>query len=431
MQGEVKRVAACRVCGADDWIEVISFGAMPPANGFLEPAGEDGLPAEPAHPTDVVLCRACRLMCLRHVVDPETLFRDYVYVSSDSEQMRRHMRRIVELGIHAGELADGDLVVELGSNVGTQLGFFQEAGLRVVGVDPAANLAARANARGIETHPAFFGPEPAARIAHDKGRARLVLGRQCFAHIDDVHNVLKGVGEVLAPEGALIIEVPYLVDLLDHNQFDTIYHEHLSYFSLTTLGRLFAAHGLRITDVERVAVHGGSIAVVATPESAARPPQPSVAALLDLEHGRGLHTERPYLEFADRVRALTRAIGETVRELAAGGATVAGYGAPSKGSALLLMCGLGPREVRFCGDTTPMKHGKLLPGTHIPVCSPEEAAAREPDYYLLLAWNYAEEIIRKERAFLERGGRFIVPIPEPVIVSADDADSFSLAGGPA
>lgn len=407
----------CRVCGLDDRLDVISFGSVPLANGFLDPSARHR--GEQTYPVDVVVCRECRLMSLRHVVDPEVLFRDYVYVSSSSETMARHMRRIVELCVRRAALTPDALVVELGSNIGSQLSLFRAAGMRVLGVDPARNLAEIAAGRRIETIPAFFGPAVAGPIARERGPAKLVLGRQCLAHIDDVHNVLDGVDAVLAPDGVLVIEVPYLVDLLEGNQFDTIYHEHLSYFSVGTLSRLFADHDMRLVDVERVAVHGGSIVVSAVRAASATAPRPSVAESLALEDRLALATERPYLEFAERTRRVTAAIGDLVRELAADGKRVAGYGAPSKGAALLQYCGLGAGEVEFCSDTTDLKHGKMLPGSRIPVWSPERARAFPPDYYLLLAWNYAEEITRNERRFLERGGRFIVPIPEPRVVSAE------------
>ncbi|WP_103536013.1 class I SAM-dependent methyltransferase [Streptomyces sp. SM11] len=419
MLEKCRRDDTCRVCGADDWIEVISFGSLPLANGFVDPADADE--AQDAFPLDVIVCRRCRLMTLRHVVDPETLFKHYVYVSSDSDQIREHMRHIVGLATRRAALVPDDLVVEMGSNIGTQLAMFEAAGMRVAGVDPAANLAEIANERGIATDPDFFGPGPASRITEGQGRAKAVIGRQCFAHIDDVHRILDGVDVVLDDDGVLIIEVPYLLNLLDENQFDTIYHEHLSYFSLHTLSHLFGAHGLRVIDVERVAVHGGSIAVVAARETAARTPQPSVAALLALEEARGLLTEAPYRAFAERVTRVTEAVRTLVHGLVADGKRVAGYGAPSKGTQLLMACELTAQDITVCGDTTSLKHGKLLPGTHIPVLPPEEVAATEPDYYLLLAWNYTEEVVRKEHRFLAAGGKFIVPVPEPRIISVQSA----------
>ncbi len=411
----VRLIDKCRVCGRQDWLDVISFGPVELANGFLDPAPD--YPAEPAYPLDLVACRGCWLMCLRHVVDPEELFGQYVYLSQDSELLRQHMRRIVDWSASQASLVPGDLVVELGSNIGSQLALFAERGLRVVGVDPARNLARVANDRGVETIADFFGPSVSGSIARDKGEAALVLGRQCFAHIDDVHNVLDGVDAVLAADGVLVIEVPYLVDLLEENQFDTVFHEHLSYYSLGTLGQLFQAHGLQVVDARRAAVHGGSIVVFAARTSAGRTPEPVVAELLAQEEQSGLYSERAYQDLALRTRQVIDQVRELIRDLVADGKRIAGYGAPSKGCTLLRLCGLGPAEIEFCSDTTLLKHGKVLPGTHIPVWSPAQAKVRPPDYYLLLAWNYAADIIRNEQAFLDGGGRFIVPIPEPRIVS--------------
>ncbi|HEU5332998.1 MAG TPA: class I SAM-dependent methyltransferase [Actinocrinis sp.] len=416
MRDIITRVERCRVCGRDDWFDVVSLGTQPLANGLLDPAPQYG--PEPAYPVDVIVCRGCWLMSLRHVVDPEVLFGHYVYVSSDSDQISRHMRQVADWCVARAGLVPGDLVVEMGSNIGTQLGVFRERGMRVVGVDPARNLAGIANGRGVETVADFFSPEVTGPIARERGEARLVLGRQCFAHIDDVHNILKGVDAVLAPDGLLVIEVPYLVDLLDENQFDTIYHEHLSYYSLGTLSTLFESHGLHVVAVERADVHGGSIVVFAGRVAAGREPERGVRDVFALEYQRGLSTEAPYRRLAARTRQVVDEVGALVRALVADGKRVAGYGAPSKGSALLMDCGFGPDEIEFCSDTTTLKHGKVLPGSHIPIHSPERAREQAPDYYLLLAWNYAEEIIRKERAFLEAGGKFIVPIPEPRVVAA-------------
>ena len=415
MQSTVQVADRCRVCGNDDWLEVISFGDTLLAGDLRDPGEDD---ATRRFPLEVAVCRDCRLMTLRHVVDPEELFGHYLYMSSDSELITRHSRRIVERAVGGLGLARGDLVVELGSNIGDQLAMFQEEGLRAVGVDPARNLAEIANERGVPTVPAFFTAETAADVAREHGPARMVLGRQCFAHIHDVHDVLDGATTLLAPDGVLAIEVPHLMELLANNQFDTIFHEHLSYFSLHTMSRLFGAHGLRVFDVWTAPVHGGSIVVFATPDGSPRPALPAVAELLAEEQARGLLTDGAYREFAGRVGHVRTEIGGLVRRLAAEGRTVAGYGAPSKGSALLEACGIGRDEVAFCIDTTPLKQGRLLPGSGIPVLSPEQGLARRPDYFLLLAWNYADEIIRKERAYLEDGGRFIVPIPEPRIVSA-------------
>ncbi|OKH94004.1 class I SAM-dependent methyltransferase [Streptomyces uncialis] len=410
----VRFVTACRVCGGEEWQQVISFGDVPLANGFLE--GADSAAQEQSYPLEVISCRGCRLLSLTAVVDPRLLYRTYSYVTSDSETMARHMRTVVRLCSEGARLADGDLVVELGSNTGDQLLAFQEVGARVLGVDPARNLTAIAEDRGVPTVPEYFGSVTAGAVAAEHGRAKLILGRHVFAHIDDVADVLAGVRALLADDGLFTIEVPYAVDLVDGLAFDTIYHEHLSYFLISTLDTLFARHGLRTVDVERLAVHGGSVLVSAGLAEGTRTTGDRVRELIAHERSAGLLTDAVYEDFAARVRGTCDGLRELVRGLVAGGSRVAGYGASAKGTTLLNMCGLGRDELEFCTDTTPQKQGRLTPGTHLPVLAPEDVE-RQPDYYLLLAWNYAEEIMRKESAFLDAGGGFVVPVPEPTVRS--------------
>ncbi|MEU5637060.1 class I SAM-dependent methyltransferase [Streptomyces rishiriensis] len=419
MQDIVRPINECRVCGHNDWLDVVSFGSTPLAGNLL--GTEDDPRDETLFPLDVGVCRKCWLMTLRHVIEPNALFGHYRYVASDAGSIIQHMRQLVELCIRWVGLTDRDLVVEFGSNTGAHLELFQQAGMRVVGVDPARNLADIANDRGVTTIPAGFTTEVGQEITTGHGPARLVFGRQCFAHIHDVHEVLDGVSALLAPDGLFFVEVPYLVELLANNQFDTIFHEHLSYFSLGALCRLFEAHGLRVVDVHTVDVHGGSIVVFAAPATAGYEVRPAVAEMLAEERSQGIAEESTYQKFAERTERVRAQIRELVRSLVADGKTVAGYGAPTKGSALLTACGLGHQEIRFCSDTTALKQGKLLPGSRVPIWSPEQASDHVPDYYLLLAWNYASEIITKEKSFLEGGGRFIVPIPEPRVISAESA----------
>jgi novobiocin biosynthesis protein NovU len=417
MQDIVRPISECRVCGHNDWLDVVSFGSTPLAGNLL---GEEDDPAdETLFPLDVVVCRKCWLMTLRHVIEPDVLFGHYLYVASDAGSIIQHMRRLVELCVGRIGLTGSDLVVEFGSNTGAHLELFQQAGMRVLGVDPARNLAEIANDRGVETISGGFTAEVGQKIAAGHGPARLVFGRQCFAHIHDIHEVLNGVSAVLAPDGLFFVEVPYLVELLANNQFDTIFHEHLSYFSLGALCTLFESHGLRVVDVHTADVHGGSIVVFAAPATAGYEVRPAVAEMLAEERNQGIAEERTYREFAERTERVRTQIRDLVRGLVAEGKSVAGYGAPTKGSALLDACGLGHQEILFCSDTTTLKQGKILPGSRIPIRSPEQASEHVPDYYLLLAWNYAPEIIEKEKSFLENGGRFIVPIPEPRVISAE------------
>lgn len=415
VKDSARAVVECRVCGGTDWQDIVAFGAMPLTGSFLEPS--DSYEDEDRYPLGVISCRSCRLMSLTHVVDPEVLYRNYFYVSSDSDLITQHMRTLAKLAVERFEIPRDSLVVEIGSNTGTQLEFFQEAGMRILGVDPARNLAEVANANGIETLPLFFAEDTAADVAQRYGRARLILGRHCFAHIDDVASVARGALALLEHDGVFAVEVPYLLDMLENAEFDTIYHEHLSYYGVGTLDRLFDRQGMRVVDVERLPeVHGGSILVFAARSDGPWRPQPVVAELIELETRSGVYDDAAYVRFAQRTAQTAETMASLVRDLVAQGKRIAGYGAPAKGITLLNVSGLGTAELEFCSDTTPLKQGKVMPGSHIPIRSPEYGREHAPDYYVLLAWNYAKEIIRKERAYLEAGGRFIVPIPEPRII---------------
>lgn len=402
-----KPVTTCRVCGATDWQDVISFGSVPLANAYLDKPGP-----EEAYPLELISCRSCRLLSLTAVVDPQALYHDYAYVTSESETMTHHMREVVRLC--AERIDPGSLVVELGSNTGNQLQLFREAGHPILGVDPAANLAAIAVQRGVPTVADYFSEKVATAISGEHGRASLILGRHVFAHIDDLADVLRGVKALLTDDGLFAIEVPYACDLLERVAFDTIYHEHLSYFLISTLDRLFTRHGLRTIDVRRLAVHGGSVLVTAARAESRWPTDARVGELIAYEKSERLDTDARYEQFADRVHALRREITELVRKEAANGKRVAGYGASAKGTTLLNICDLSSAEVRFCTDTTPQKQGRFVPGTQIPIVAPG-AVSEQPDLYLLLAWNYAEEILHREAAYLDAGGAFIIPVPEPAV----------------
>jgi hypothetical protein len=416
---ETVRVGRCRVCDANDWLPVVSYGPMPLANSYLDPA--PSYASEQLYPLNVIVCRNCWLVSLDHVVDPEVLYRDYLYVSSDSETMTAHMKHISDTCIQRFEIPPRSLVIELGSNIGTQLRFFGAVGMRVLGVDPARNLAQVANDNGIPTIPDFFSRELARRISKEHGSARLLLGRHVFAHVHDLAEIIAGAQSLLDPEfGIFVIEVPYLLDMLAGKQFDTIYHEHLSYFSVGTLNRLFERYGMRIVDIERFPIHGGSILLAATPHEGRRQARPAVASLLEEEDHEGLTREARYRQFAEATREVQESLASLVRGLVAQGRSIAAYGATAKSSVLLGICGLGASEIAYCTDTTPLKQGKVLPGTHIPIFPPTYAELHRPDYYLLLAWNYAEEILRKEHSYLASGGRIIVPLPEPTVVSASE-----------
>lgn len=429
MSDSVRCMTVCRVCGKEDWLDVLSFGPMPLANNYLDPASS--YEQEPRFPMDVIVCRNCWLMAIRQVVSPDVLYRHYVYISSDSRQILNHMRDVANLAVTRFQLPAGSLVIEVGSNIGTQLEVFRDMGMRTLGVDPARNLADLANARGVETLAEYFGEELAGTILEQYGHPRLILGRHVFAHIDDLTDVINAATSLLDPAGIFAVEVPYLLNLIQGNQFDTIYHEHLSYFSVGTLRRLFERHGLRVVEVSRFAVHGGSIVVFVGRVDSRWATGTSVSELEELEAQSGLTGESAYLQFAERSGRIMRELGALVRGLVSQGKRVAGYGAPAKGNTLLNACGITARELQYVSDTTEFKQGKVLPGTHVPIVSPDYARLHPPDYFLLLPWNYAKEILNREASLLEQGVRFIVPIPEPLVVSHESLKdaAFSLGHG--
>lgn len=413
---DARAVSSCRVCGAQDWREVISLGHLPLADSFLEPSEQSA--DEPRYPLEVISCRKCQLMSLTHVVNPEILYRSYPYETSESRTIADHMDFVASYLCQRFSIARGGLVVEIGSNTGAQLQRFRDRDQRTIGVDPARNIAETANKRGIETLSEFFGEDTANRILEEHGRADLIIGRHVLAHIDAVGDVCRGARRLLRDSGVLAVEVPYAVDMLEKVEFDTIYHEHLSYFTIKALTTLFARNGMRIVEVEELTVHGGSILVVAARDDSAHAESPTVARMLGREHRLELATDLPYVQFRHQVERNQRDLVALTRQLVGLGHNVAGYGAPAKGNTLLGSCGIGRDMVPFCLDTTPSKQGKLLPGTHIPVHSPREASEHQIDYYLLLAWNYQDEIVAKEADFVASGGRFIVPHPRPNIIPA-------------
>jgi hypothetical protein len=307
------------------------------------------------------------------------------------------------------------LVIDIGSNDGTFLQQVRGHGLRPIGVEPATNVAAVAQARGVETINAFFNEDVARQIRREKGPAKVIVGTNVFAHVHDLNQFLTAVLRLLAEDGVFVVEVPYLVDMLDKLEFDTIYHEHLSYFGLKPLMVLFEKFGMHVADVSRLKVHGGSIRVYVQ-KSVGSAPSNAVSELTTLEVAKGLGAVGTYHQFVQLVLALKGELVTLLSQLKAQGSRIVGYGAPAKGNTLLNFCKIGTDILDYAIDTTPFKHGRYTPGMHIPVFPETRFRLDQPDYALLLAWNYADDILRKEGAYRERGGKFIVPIPRPAVV---------------
>lgn len=406
--------SACRICRGKKLHRILSLGPTPLANAFLSES-ELHLP-EQYFPLDVNLCKACGLVQLAHVVDPRVLFKDYVYVSSTSPVFVKHFSDFAKEISDRFHLSKQSLVVDIGSNDGILLRPFKSFGARVLGIEPDRRIAGLARKAGVKTVSEFFSPALAKRITKKYGPADVVTATNVFAHIDDIHSLARGVRFLLEKNGLFIIEVPYLVDFLEKNLFDTVYHEHLSYFSVSALRFFFERIGMKIVDVARVASHGGSLRVFAKLRSAASTPSPAVRTLLSLERRKRLHEEQTYREYELRVMTNRAKLLELLTSLKRGGKRIAGYGAPAKGNTLLNFFSIGKELLDYIVDDSPHKQGRSTPGKRIPVVSSKKLTDDPPDYLLILAWNFADSIMKKNESFRKGGGRFIIPIPTPRII---------------
>lgn len=411
----LRRRDACRACGHEDPVRFLSLGPTPPANAFLD--SPDEIRDERWFPLDVHFCPSCSLVQLLDVIDPDVLFGDYPYLSGTSDTIARHNRDLARRLTDRLDLGADDLVVEVGSNDGSLLRCFLEVGTRVLGIEPASNVAELARERGVDTLERFFGPETAREVRDERGPARVVAANNVLAHVDDTPGFLDGVRTLLHPDGVAVVEVPYLVDLVDRVEYDTVYHEHLCYFSVKALAGLAERAGLRLADVERIPVHGGSLRLHLRPGDADGHGA-VVERMIEEEREAGLHEADAYLEFSRRVEENRRRLRGLLAEIRSDGHSVAAYGAAAKGNTLLNFCGIDTDMIDYVVDLNPLKVGKLTPGTHIPVRSVETIERDRPDYVLLLAWNFAPEILRQQEEYREHGGRFIRPIPEPEVIEA-------------
>jgi hypothetical protein len=400
----------CRACGGNRLKLVLSLGQQALANAFL--SAPDEFAREARYPLDVYFCEECSLVQLLDVIDPEVLFRDYIYVTGTSDTIASHNVAYAETVIGMLGLAGNDLVVEVASNDGSLLRQFQARGVRTLGIEPARNLAETARARGIETRDWFFNSETARCARECYGQARAVIANNVLAHVDDPCDFLRGASHLVADDGLLVFEVPYLGELLDKLEYDTIYHEHLCYFSVTALMRLCESAGLSLAKISWVPVHGGSLRAYVRKEGAHSREVLDVAAG---ERKAGLTTAARYEGFAVEVEENRRALRRLLGEMRERGHAVAGYGAPAKGNTLLNYCGIDTGLVPFTVDKNDRKVGLYTPGMHIPVRPVSALAESRPDYLLILAWNFAPEIMRQQQTYSECGGRFIVPIPRPAV----------------
>ncbi len=406
-------VTACRSCRAPGVRPFLSLGKTPLADALV--AAEAADEPEPRFPLDVAFCGECSLVQILEEVPPEQLFVDnYLYFSSFSEHLLRHSRDHARALIRARGLGPDSLVVEVASNDGYLLRNFREAGVPVLGIDPAPDQAAAARASGIPTLEEFFGDELARRLRGDGRRADVLIANNVMAHVPDLNGFVEGIRILLADDGVATIENPYVRDLVDRCEFDTIYHEHFCYFSCTAVDNLMRRHGLFLNHVEHFPdLHGGTLRWHVGPQAQV---SDTVRDYLVRERESGLTDFAYYAGFADRVARIQRDLLELLRSLKAGGATIAAYGAAAKGSTLVNAVGIGTDLVDFVVDRNVHKQGRLMPGTHLPIRDPSALLDLQPDYVLLLAWNFHDEIRQQQREYLDRGGRFIVPVPSPTVV---------------
>ena len=406
--------APCRSCGAASPLPVLSLGSTPLANALVK--SEDAGKPEARFPLDCVFCPVCALFQIVETVPPETLFRSYVYLSSCSDTAVASARELAHRTIAARALGGGSLVVEIASNDGYLLSHYVERGVPVLGVEPARNIAAIAEKRGIRTVPEFFGCDVAADLARRVGRADVIHANNVLAHVPDLNGVIDGVRLLLKDDGVAMVEVPYLRDMIEQVEFDTIYHEHLCYFSLTAIHRLVERHGLTVVDVERLAIHGGTLRVSLRRAGVGARPSAAVVAMLEAEHDAGLDAPAYYRTFADNVATFKDRLRRVVGELRAAAGPMAAYGASAKGSTLLNYCGIGAETISFVADRNPIKQGLLTPGTQLPIVAAERLLDEMPRYTLLLVWNFADEVLRQQAEYRRRGGQFVIPSLTPRIV---------------
>ena len=407
-------LAVCRLCGAELSRTFVDLGMSPLCESYIPAEQLDE--AEVFYPLHVRLCGSCLLVQLPAYVRGEDIFSDYAYFSSYSDSWVAHAKRYADAMIGQLGLGPGSLVTEVASNDGYLLQHFAAEGIPVLGVEPAANIAEAARARGIRTEVQFLGPETGQEIARRHGRADLVAANNVFAHVPDIRGFAAGLRALVKDDGLVTLEFPHLHRLIERRQYDTIYHEHFSYLSLLTSSRALATAGLRVVDVDQLETHGGSLRVYARPEESAGEPTARVKGVLGEEESAGLHTVAGHEGFAHEVLRIKSDLLTFLLTAARDSRSVAGYGAPGKGNTLLNHCGIRSDLLSYTVDRSPVKQGKFLPGTHIPIHAPERLAETQPDYILVLPWNLRDEITAQLDYVRSWGGRLVFPIPALEVV---------------
>jgi hypothetical protein len=410
--------ASCRLCGTKVQHSFVDLGMSPLCESFLKAGELDAM--EPFFPLHALVCGECFLVQLKEYVSREHIFREYAYFSSYSTSWVAHAKAYCEMIAKRLGLGAGSLAVELASNDGYLLQHFLPLGVPVLGIEPAANVAEVAIAKGVPSITEFFGVELARRLVEEGKRADLIAGNNVLAQVPDLNDFVAGMQILLKPEGVITLEFPHLERLMAENQFDTIYHEHFSYFSFVTVEKMAARHGLKLIDVEELPTHGGSLRVYLAHKNAAHRPSEAVGALLAREEDKGFCSLATYASFSEQVKQTKRKLLSALIAIKDQGKTIAGYGAPGKGNTLLNYCGIGTDFLDFTVDRNPYKHGRFTPGMHIPIRPVEALAEARPDYIFILPWNLKQEIIQQLVQSGPSGAKFIVPIPEVTIIDPKD-----------
>lgn len=407
-------IKQCRACGHHNLEPILSLGEVPLANALLSRAQLEK--SEQKFPLSLVFCNECTLVQIKETVDPQVLFANYFYFSSFSDTMLKHAKQIVDKLVVTRQLNAKSLVLEIASNDGYLLQYYKQQGIPVLGIEPAANIAKVATEeRGIPTLVEFFNENLAKKLAHEGHYADVIHANNVFAHVPNPNLFVAGLKIILKPDGVAVIEAPYLVDFIEKTEFDTIYHEHFSYYSLTAIQHLMKRHGLKVGDVEHVGIHGGTLRYYITHENNVSQSQ-AVQAMLDHEKTLGIAQFSFYQAFADKVMQLRNSLLELLIQLKQKGKTIAAYGASAKGSTLLNAFNIGQPFLDFVVDRSTVKQGHFTPGGRLPILSPNALLEKKPDYVLLLTWNFKEEIFEQQSAYRALGGKFIVPIPEVQVV---------------
>ncbi|HEY9731627.1 MAG TPA: class I SAM-dependent methyltransferase [Drouetiella sp.] len=404
-------LTSCRICSGSELPVILSLGQTPLANSLLQ---EDQLNAEePRYELELAMCPQCSLVQIKETVAPELLFRNYLYFTSFSDTMLKHAQELSLETIQTRRLSSESLVVEIASNDGYLLQYYKARNIPVLGIEPAKNVATVSVEKGIDTVTEFFNKELAATLVKAGKQADVIHANNVLAHVADLHGVVSGIEVLLKQNGVAIIEVPYLKDMIDGTEFDTIYHEHLCYYSLTSLKVLFEKHKLFINEVKRIPLHGGSLQLFIGKEEE---PSDAVHQLLKNEVDWGMLGLNFYQDFANQIEDLKQQLIDLLDQLKVQGKSIAAYGASAKGSTLLNSFEIGKQYLDFIVDRSSAKQGYYSPGTHLPILSPDVLLQRQPDYLLLLTWNFADEIIQQQKQYRSQGGKFIVPIPKLAVI---------------